>query len=43
MHEFKFHEISRNMIIKTIDSLKAKTSCGLDGASNNLLKYLKNI
>ena len=42
MHEFKFHEISSNMIIITIDSLKPKTSCGIDGASNQLLKYLKN-
>jgi len=38
---FEFHEINKETVIKVIDTLKSKTSCGFDGMSNKLLKYLK--
>ena len=39
---YHFKSVSDNDIIKVIDSLKLKTSYGIDQISNKLLKYLKN-
>ena len=39
---FKFKEINVEKVIKTIDSLKPKTSYSTDRISNKLLKFLKN-
>ena len=39
---FKFKAVSEKDVLKAIDSLKPKTSVGIDQISNRLLKYLKN-
>ena len=38
---FSFQNINSETVIKTIDSLKPKGSCGIDKISNKLLKYVK--
>ena len=39
--KFSFGCITKEIVLKIIDGLKPKTSCGLDGLSNKLLKTLK--
>ena len=38
-----FKEITLDINLSIIDSLKPKTSCGIDEISNKTLKYLKNV
>lgn len=40
--EFKFKLINKECVIKTIDNLKPKTSCGTDQISNKTLKNIKH-
>ena len=40
--EFKFKEITVQYTKEIIDSLKAKSSCGVDGLSVKLLKLIKD-
>lgn len=39
--QFYFHSVERNDVLKIIDQLKPKTSSGVDGLSNKLLKFIK--
>ena len=41
--KFNFKEITLDITLSIIDSLKPKTSCGIDETSNKTLKYLKNV
>lgn len=41
-HQFTFQQITYDTVSKIIDSLKPKTSIGIDGLSNKLLKYIKS-
>ena len=41
-HNFKFELINADIVIKTIDSLKPKTSYGHDRITNKLLKFTKD-
>ena len=41
--KFNFKEITLDITLSIIDSLKPKTSCGIDEISNKTLKYLKNV
>ena len=38
---FELHTVTEDHVLKIIDTLKNKTSCGTDQLSNNLLKYIK--
>jgi retron-type reverse transcriptase len=38
---FKFSPVDSHTVLKVIDHLKRKTSCGFDGLSNKLLKEIK--
>lgn len=40
--ELKFKNIGKSDVIKIIDKLKPKSSCGYDGISSKLLKQIKN-
>ena len=39
---FEFKPVNKEIVLKVIESLKAKTSCGVDGLSNKLLKLIKH-
>lgn len=39
---FQFEQVSEEAVLKIINELKPKTSCGKDGVSNKLLKYIKS-
>ena len=41
-NQFKFECVNRDDISKIIDSLKPKTSCGIDNISCKILKFIKN-
>ncbi len=41
--KLKFENISKTEVIKIIDNLKPKTSCGFDGISMKILKTIKEI
>jgi hypothetical protein len=40
---FSFELVDKKTILKAIDNLKPKTSTGMDGLSNKLVKLLKNV
>ena len=40
---FCFKKVSESEISKIIDDLKPKSSCGVDGISNKILKYIKTL
>ena len=40
--DFYFYSVNENDVIKAIDSLKSKSSCGIDRLSSKLLKALKS-
>ena len=39
---FEFREIDEKIICQTIDHLKSKNSCSIDGLSTKILKFIKN-
>jgi len=41
-HTFTFKNIGESDVLKIIDSLKSKSSSGIDGISNKLMKLIKN-
>ncbi len=41
-HNFKFKNVSEEVILKIIDKLAPKSSCGFDGLSTKLVKTVKN-
>ena len=41
--KLNFKEITLDITLFIIDSLKSKTSCGIEEISNKTLKYLKNV
>ena len=41
-HTLKFKKVDQESVLKQLDSLKPKSSCGFDNISNKLLKYVKN-
>lgn len=41
-YEFSFEKVNDQIVSKIIESLKPKSSTGIDGISNNVLKFIKN-
>jgi len=41
LNVFQFKPVTKDKVLKAIISLKAKTSCGIDGLSNKLLQHIK--
>ena len=39
----KFHSVTVDNVSRIIDSLKPKTSSGVDSISNKLIKYVKDV